>query len=412
MHKYKTPPFLLKNLTFRPIIGGKDTVLSGLSILLDKILQKITSFVPSRIKDSFDAIEKINDIDFSEFDLAPFDATSLYTNISLSLVHQMIDFWMNHSETKDLFPDRFKNGLLLHEGLEIIFTQNFFTFNGLIYLQNDGMAMGTNVAVSVADLSLGFLEIRAQIAPPKWFRFIDDGLFTMKKAPGSTFTVKPKLTQNQVEMLKILNDLDPKIFWTTEKIGKKCEFLDLAIDLNTGKISTFHKPTAALNNYVPWSSYHSFQTKKNLCFNFFYRARRINSTVKSFELECLKTEIALFSLGYPSKVIYGQKERAMKHTPKSIDAIDPAFSLKTMYFTSTRNEVTSGKQFHSHIKRVFEILKESPYFKRVVLKTSFRQPPSLGSSLIIENSSHKNPEPVKCKENACKVCPIFFTGKF
>ena len=69
IHKYKNPPFLLEDLSFRPIIGGKDTVLSGLSILLDKILQKITSFVPSRIKDSFDAIEKINDIDFSEFDI-------------------------------------------------------------------------------------------------------------------------------------------------------------------------------------------------------------------------------------------------------------------------------------------------------------------------------------------------------
>jgi len=150
----------------------------------------------------------------------------------------------------------------------------------------------------------------------------------------------------------------------------------------------------------------------NLCFNFFYRARRINSSIANFQEECLRTEIALFSLGYPSKVIYSQKEKALKHAPKTIVACDPAFPVKTMYFTSTRNEITSGRDFYTHMNRVFEILKESPYFKRVILKFSFRQQPSLGSSLIIKNSGHKHPKPVKCKENACKICPLLFTDTY
>ena len=173
--------------------------------------------------------------------------------------------------------------------------------------------MGTNVAVSVADLSLGFLEIQAQIMSPKWYRYIDDGLFTTPKP--SSLAPRTKISENQLKMLNILNNLDPKISWTTEKIGERCEFLDLAIDLKTGTISTFHKPTAAFNNYVPWSSYHSFQTKNNLCFNFFYRARRINTSISNFQKECLRTEIALFSLGYPAKIIYSQKEK--KHMPRN-----------------------------------------------------------------------------------------------
>ena len=56
-------------------------------------------------------LKKINELDFSKFDLVPFDATSFYTNISISLVHQMINFWMNYDSTKELFLDRFKNGL-------------------------------------------------------------------------------------------------------------------------------------------------------------------------------------------------------------------------------------------------------------------------------------------------------------
>ena len=102
---------------------------------------------------------------------------------------------MNHQETEKLFLDRFKNGLLLHEGLELIFTQNFFTFDGIIYRQEDGMAMGTNVAVSVADLCLGYLEIQAQILPPVWFRYIDDGLFRTPK--NNKNSPPPKITNFQ-----------------------------------------------------------------------------------------------------------------------------------------------------------------------------------------------------------------------
>ena len=149
-----------------------------------------------------------------------------------------------------------------------------------------------------------------------------------------------------------------------------------------------------------------------MCFNFFYRARQINSTIENFEKECLKTEIALLSLGYPEKIIYNQKEKALKHAPKSLVPNDPVFPSKTIYFTATRNEVTSGKDFKTQINRVFDILKESPFFLRVDFKFSFRQQPSLGSSLIIKNSGHKHADPVKCEEYACKICPLLFTEKY
>ena len=93
--------------------------------------------------------------------------------------------------------------------------------------------MGTNVAVSVADLSLGYLEIQAQLLPPVWYRYIDDGLFKTAKTEEKISHPKTKnsaLSEAQIKMLKILNNLDPKIFWTTEKIKENCEFLDLAIN--------------------------------------------------------------------------------------------------------------------------------------------------------------------------------------
>ena len=50
---------------------------------------------------------------------------------------------------------------------------------------------------------------------------------------------------------------------------------------------------------------------------------------RAFENECLKTELALFSLGYPQKVIFSQKIKAIKHTPKPTLPISSTNLTKT-----------------------------------------------------------------------------------
>ena len=42
--------------------------------------------------------------------------------------------------------------------------------------------MGTNCAVSLAELCLGYLEDINELLPPTWYRFIDDGLKTVHKS--------------------------------------------------------------------------------------------------------------------------------------------------------------------------------------------------------------------------------------
>ena len=159
--------------------------------------------------------------------------------------------------------------------------------------------------------------------------------------------------------------------------------MDLAINTDSGSIATFRKDTAAFNNYVPWCSFHSSQCKINLASNLFYRATRINNTSTGLEIECLRIELALLSLGYPIYLISKQKRKALSYAPKDKeDLCTPLIPQKYMYFTTTRNEVTSGRDLQIHMTRICEILKESPYFKNVIFKRFFRQPPSLSSSLI------------------------------
>ena len=84
LHKL-TSPFLWSELTFRPIIGGKSSLLSNLSTLLEKVLRPLSNCVPCRLQDSFEAYTFLHNIDFSKSRVETYDAVSLYTKISLDL---------------------------------------------------------------------------------------------------------------------------------------------------------------------------------------------------------------------------------------------------------------------------------------------------------------------------------------
>ena len=293
-------PYELSKLSFRPIISGKGGPLCGISILLDKLLRPVADLMDCRIKDSFDAIDKIGQIDFSTSKIQPYDATSLYTSFDVELAITAAIFWINNSDMKKLIPNRFHDGVFIKDAIKTLFTMNFFSFNNNIYLQKNGLAMGTESAVVLAEIILGFLEHKHNLSPPEWVRYIDDGLKVFKKSANQ---------QNYMEVITSLNSMDNKIKWTTEPDEDVCEFLDLKINQKSGNISTFHKKTASFGNYVPWKSSHATHQKLNIAFNLFYRAARINSDNISLQLEITRIERSLMSLGYPIKSIRAQKTK-------------------------------------------------------------------------------------------------------
>jgi len=60
----------------------------------------------------------------------------------------------------------------------MVLINNYFTFDGNHYLQINGTAMRTKMALSYANICMGDLEERLLLSalkqPLSWFRFIDD----------------------------------------------------------------------------------------------------------------------------------------------------------------------------------------------------------------------------------------------
>ena len=401
LHKLSEPLYM-ENLTFRPILSGKGGPLSGLSELLDKVLRPIADIMPCRIKDSFDALEKIKENNFDKYVLHTFDASSLYTSFDVNLAIRASKYWLSH-ENSLLIPERF-HGDFIPDSIRILFTQNYFSFNDKIYLQKNGLAMGTECAVVLAEIILGYLETTNDLNPPTWWRYIDDGLCRI-----------PKNNKNecQVEVLNKLNSMDRDIKWTSDPIGPLTPFLDLEIS-ETGTVKTYHKPSSGWACFVPWKSSHPFHMKCNIAFNLFFRAARINSDEINLISECNRIELSLLSLGYPLRVIRNQKSKALNHSTIGT-TISSSFldQKKTIYFTTTRSNISTGKKFCDLFKAATKILKFSVIFSpdKVEIKRSFRQPPNLATRLMWKSLEQKNMNSVPCNHNSCKICKCLYLQK-
>ncbi len=401
LHKL-TSPLYQDNLSFRPILSGKGGPLSGISQLLDKVLRPLADVMPCRIKDSFDALEKIDKVNFEEFSLHTFDAASLYTSFDKDLAIKAVKFWASHKDYKKLVLPRFSRNSFFEDSITILFSMNFFSFNGYIYQQTNGLAMGTECAVVLAEIILGFLEAKNDLKPPNWWRYIDDGLCHLTKGNEN---------QERLSVLDLLNKMDPKINWTSDQCNRVTPFLDLAINQVTGKVSTFHKDSAGFACYVPWESAHPFHMKCNIAFNLFFRAVRINSDQLALQTEFFRIEASLLSLGYPLKVVINQREKAKQHSILKRDTtILPPSKIKTIYFTTTRSNVSTSKEFNNFFSQAIGLLGNSKFFTKdkVVVKRSFRQPPSCRTRLIWGSLTNYHKNPVICNMSACKLCKHLF----
>ena len=161
-----------------------------------------------------------------------------------------------------------------------------FTFQGKIYIQADGVSMGSPLAPLLANVFMCELENRTV---PKllnymtpWHRYVDD-----------TFTF---IDPMKIEMIcEELNSFHPNIQFTYEKESEnQLPFLDTLIErLPSGRLTTtvYRKPTST-NIYINWNSY----APKN------WKTETLRNMARRAALICSNEELLNEEFRYLSKV--------------------------------------------------------------------------------------------------------------
>jgi hypothetical protein len=208
--------------------------------------------------------------------MVSFDVSNLFTNIPL---RETIDIAVNKILENN--PGFKISKTQLKKLFMFATSQTHFLFNGNIYDQIDGVAMGSPLGPVLANLFMGvhettWLETYTGLGPLFYRRYVDDIFCVFNNVAD----VSP--------FLEFLNSRHPNIKFTVEyEVNGKLPFLDTLVDSSQGETfytSIFRKKTftGLLTNL---SSYCSFSYKVGLVRTLLHRIYNINNSWSGFHTD-------------------------------------------------------------------------------------------------------------------------------
>jgi hypothetical protein len=203
----------------RPIVASHSWCTTPLSIWCANRLKPVVDRLPTVLRDTQDLLARLHAVDLgpdTPVTLSTADVESLYTNIPIDdaivAVYVTIAPLFDPHDAQDFM-----------RALELVLRNNYISFDGRIYYQKRGLAMGTPLAPPVANTFMAWLEKRMftlhpQIKPLIYVRYLDD-----------IFVVQVKGMVPRAHLWTALLGMHPNISLTCMHSPRSVDFLDLVI---------------------------------------------------------------------------------------------------------------------------------------------------------------------------------------
>ncbi|KAL9954306.1 hypothetical protein ACROYT_G041825 [Oculina patagonica] len=239
---YGLPKIHKADVPLRPIVSCLNTFAYDLSAYRANILSPLTGNSDFAVTNSAHFVSTISSETILDNEImVSFDVESLFTNVPIDgAVQAALRKLENDPSLADcttLTPAQIADLLIF------VLRSTYFQYNGSIYEQREGAAMGSPVSAVVANLYMESFQEQAitssSCKPKIWKRYVDD-----------TFTI---LDRGRVDsFLQHLNNQQPSIRFTIETENDcKIAFLDTTVSrepdgrLTTSKITKTRKPSAS-----------------------------------------------------------------------------------------------------------------------------------------------------------------------
>lgn len=277
-----------ETLSGRPIAGAHSSISTEISSLLSYILrEKVVKGMPHILRDSQHLIAQAELIPLDQNDIiVTFDIVSLYPSIRQEQFLAMFErLTLELGETKDW----------CRKASSFIFQTAFATFNNTVYRQVNGITMGTNAAVEMANIYIAYLIEYNLIFKQKqhlmklWRRFIDDAFMIWRG------------TEEQLhDFHALLNSIEPSIQWTIKYSKEGVEFLDVFAHRHNNQLHfrTYQKPLNKFS-YLPHDSTHPDHCKSGFVRGELLRYVRTNTRETDFTTMKHRLYARLLFRGYP-----------------------------------------------------------------------------------------------------------------
>ena len=283
----------LVNPPLRPIISQIGTVTYEISKQLNSIIRK---YIPRKyaVESTYEFITLLK-VQQPSGKLASLDVESLFTNVP---VHETIQIIIqnvyHHPEipAPDIPPET------LEALLELCTTKTpFRNINGDLYLQCEGVSMGSALGPTFAEFYMCNLENKVfesnpDLKPIMYVRYVDD-CFIVVDHVNSILKLKSKFEQESV--LKFTYELEK---------DHTLPFLDVSVNISNNIVKTsVHVKSTNLGDCINFRSICPDKYKISVIKTFLYRAYEICSEWQSFHQEIVRLKQMLTNNNFPMNII-------------------------------------------------------------------------------------------------------------
>ena len=139
---YGLPKDHKPGMPVRPVVSTCGSSTSNMSLVLERILNQLLSFVPAHLSSTSECIGLLKENCHVPEDciVASLDVVGLYTNIPIpESIDAAVDLLRSHENRIDMLGLSVED---IRSMLEFVLDRNYFEFNGVQYRQRNGLAMG------------------------------------------------------------------------------------------------------------------------------------------------------------------------------------------------------------------------------------------------------------------------------
>ena len=329
--------------------------------------------------------------------MVSFDVESLFTNIPLDeTINICVDrLYTRKKKVKGLLKRHFKELLMLAT------KSSCFLFNGVYYSQLDGVAMGSPLGPTLANLFLAYHEEKwlndcpVQFKPLYYRRYVDD-IFLM--------------FQNKSQVLKFLRYMNSRHqnirFTVEEEENGSLSFLDIKITRNGDKLMTsIHRKKTFSGVYLNYDSFLPRDYKRGLISTLLYRAYTLCSDYNSIHEEISKLKTIWQKNNFPLSFI----DRCVK---KFFDKL--FVKRKTPAQASNKKEAMICLLFLGKIsiqvkKKLRQIFREVA--PNIHPRIVFKSPNRLRNSFSFKDKLPQNLDSMLLYKFTCNACNCVYIGE-
>ena len=269
---YGLPKVHKPGMPLRPIISSVGSVTHATAKELARIIKPLVGGSQHHVKNNMDFIHSIEGIQMKTDEcMMSFDVESLFTSVPVEPSIQIIKKLLEDDKSLHLRTKMTVNQISCL--LDFCLKTTYFIFQGKLFEQVKGAAMGLLISPIVANLFMEDLEVKAlstaSTPPTLWKRFVDDTFIIIKRSSKESF-------------LQHLNSVDDNIHFTCEETNEdgSIAFLDMLITPDeNGRLNTYvYRKETHTDQYLHWDSHHSISSKYSVVGTQFHRARTVCST--------------------------------------------------------------------------------------------------------------------------------------